>query len=211
MQFSQRNNNAFTNLRRFIRQSRENVEHCELCSALVSHEHQHLIEPANRKLVCACDACVILFSNQEGRYKRVPRSIRYLKNFQLTDAQWECLLIPINMAFFFYSSPVGKTVALYPSPAGPTESSLSLESWEEILETNPILKKMEADTESLLVNRVGKERRQKEAEYYIVPIDKCYELTGLIRAHWRGLAGGTEVWEQIDRFFAGLKERATFL
>ncbi len=120
----------------------------------------------------------------------------------MDDSQWDSLLIPINMAFFFYSSPTEKTVVLYPSPAGPTESLLPLESWTEILELNPGLKNLEADTEALLVNRVT------EAEYYIVPIDKCYELTGLIRAYWRGLAGGTEVWEKIQQFFAELKKRA---
>ena len=59
---------------------------------------------------------------------------------------------------------------------------------------------MEADVEALLVNRVGNTR-----DYYIVPIDECYKLVGLIRAHWRGLSGGTEVWEEIGRFFDGLK------
>lgn len=194
-------NNAFNNLRRFVRRN-ETVEHCELCSAELAREHQHLLEPANRKLVCSCDACAILFSSSDAKYRRVPRTIRLLENFQMDDAQWESLLIPINMAFFFYSSPQAKTVALYPSPAGPTESLLPLDAWAEILELNPILKKLEIDTEALLVNRV------KQTEYFIVPIDKCYELTGLIRAYWRGLAGGTEVWEKIQQFFAELKKRA---
>ena len=136
IEFSQPNN-AFTNLRRFVRQPRADVEHCELCSAELAHEHQHLIEPANRKLVCSCDACAILFSSSDGKYRRVPRSIRFLENFQMTDVQWDGLLIPINMAFFFNSSSAGKTVALYPSPAGPTESLLSLEAWSEIAEANP--------------------------------------------------------------------------
>ena len=42
---------------------------------------------------------------------------------QLTDAQWDGLFIPINMAFFFHSTPAGRIVALYPSPAGPMEST----------------------------------------------------------------------------------------
>jgi Family of unknown function (DUF5947) len=194
-------NSAFTNLRRFIRRN-ETVEHCELCSAELAPEHQHLLEPAIRKLVCSCDACAILFASSDAKYRRVPRNIRLLENFQMDDMEWDSLMIPINMAFFFYSSPQKKTVVLYPSPAGPTESLLPLDAWTEILELNPILKNLEADTEALLVNRV------KQAEYYIVPIDKCYELTGLIRAYWRGLAGGTEVWEKIQQFFAELKQRA---
>ena len=34
-------------------------------------------------------------------------------------------------------------------------------------------------------------------EYYVLPIDECYKLVGLIRAHWQGLSGGTEVWQEI--------------
>jgi len=120
-------------------------------------------------------------------------------------------MIPINMAFFFHSVPAGKVVALYPSPAGPTESLLMFESWEEIVAENAILKEMEPDVEALLVNRIkrmGGAREQTEAEYYVAPIDECYKLTGLIRAHWRGLSGGAEVWEKIEGFFAGLKERS---
>lgn len=201
----------FATLRRFIR-PRANVERCELCSAAVAAAHQHLLEPLSRKLVCACDACALLFGNQGGgKYRRVPRRIRSLPDFRLTDAQWESLLIPINMAFFFHSTPAEKVVALYPSPAGPTESLLGFESWEEIVGENPILQEMEPDVEALLVNRIrrGREARaQADVGYYLVPIDECYKLTGLIRAHWRGLSGGTEVWEEIERFFTSLQERA---
>ena len=28
--------------------------------------HEHLVEPANRRLICACDACAILFEGQSG-------------------------------------------------------------------------------------------------------------------------------------------------
>lgn len=189
-------------LRRFVR-PRAPLERCDLCSAEVAAEHEHLVEPASRQLLCACQPCAILFSGREGtRYKRVPRRVRFLQDFQLTDAQWESLLIPIGMAFFFYSTATGKMSAIYPSPAGPTESLLDLQSWADILRANHALTEMQPDTEALLVNRIGAAR-----EYYLVPIDECYKLVGLIRAHWRGLSGGTEVWREIARFFAALKER----
>jgi hypothetical protein len=200
-------NSAFANLQRFTRRSEE-AERCELCGKVLPFQHQHLIEPQSRKLACSCDACAILFTNDKLKYRRIPRQIRYFENFELSDAQWDGLMVPINMAFFFYSSPAKKVVALYPSPAGPTESLLSLEAWEEITAVNPALKKMEADTEALLVNRIGNDRG-REAEYFIAPIDECFKLTGLIRAKWRGLSGGTEVWEEIGNFFAGLKKRGT--
>jgi hypothetical protein len=47
-----------------------------------------------------------------------------------------------------------------------------------------------------------------EAEYYIAPIDECYRLVGIVRAGWRGLSGGTEVWKEIKTFFEALKSRA---
>ncbi|HEX5733019.1 MAG TPA: DUF5947 family protein [Blastocatellia bacterium] len=201
--------NPFATLRQFVRQ-RAPVEVCEMCSKELASDHQHLIEPLNRKLLCACDACAILFSSQaDTRYKRVPRRIRFLNDFRLTDGQWESLAIPINMAFFFNSTPAGRVVAFYPSPAGPTESLLGLDSWDEIVQANPVLKQMEPDTEALLVNRVGSARGLADAEYYVVPVDECYKLVGLIRAHWRGLSGGTKVWEEIGEFFARLKERAS--
>ena len=181
-----------------------------MCSKELAADHEHLIEPASRKILCACDACAILFSGQaDTRYRRVPRRILFLPGFQLSDDQWESLMIPINMAFFFNSTAAGHVVALYPSPAGPTESLLGLDSWNEIVQSNPALKKMEPDTEALLVNRIGSARGQAEAEYFIVPIDECYKLVGLIRTHWRGLSGGTRVWEEIASFFARLRERST--
>jgi hypothetical protein len=201
-------NSAFANLRRFVKQKAP-VEHCELCKTEITFEHQHLIEPANRKMVCTCDACAILFSNQgAGKYRRVPRRVVLLSDFQMTDSQWDSLMIPINMAFFFHSSPSGRVVALYPSPAGATESLLSLEAWEDIVEQNKSLKDMEPDVEGLLVNRVGYGRDHGSAEYYIAPIDSCYKLVGLIRARWHGLSGGSEVWSEIKQFFVELKERS---
>jgi hypothetical protein len=112
-------------------------------------------------------------------------------------------MIPINLAFFYQDSAAGKVRAMYPSPAGATESLLSLESWEEIRTQNPLLQSMVPDVEAFLVNRVG-----GNAEYFLVPIDTCFHLVGLIRLHWKGLSGGAEVWQHVQQFFAGLRARA---
>lgn len=199
---------AFGVLRQFARKPRA-AERCELCSVEIASEHPHLIDPVARKLACSCDACALLFSGRAGaKFKRVPRQIRLLAGFRMTDAQWESLMIPINMAFFFHSSPEGRVVAMYPSPAGATESLLSLEAWSEIERENPELQKMEPDVEALLVNRIGHSRGYTQAEYYLLPIDQCFKLVGLIRSQWRGFSGGTEVWQQIAEFFAGLRNNA---
>jgi hypothetical protein len=126
----------------------------------------------------------------------------------MTDGQWDSLMIPIEMAFFFKSSPRGRVVALYPSPAGAVESLLPLDTWDDIVRANPVLKEMDADVVALLANRVGASRGSRPAEYYVIPIDECYKLVGLIRAHWRGLSGGTEVWREVGQFFNNLKRRS---
>jgi uncharacterized protein DUF5947 len=201
---------AFGALRQFVRRKR-NAERCELCSAEVPAEHSHLIEPGSRKILCACDACAILFGGIGTKYKHVSRRVLALEHFRLSDGQWEGLMIPISMAFFFRSTPDARVVAFYPSPAGATESLLPLETWKDIEDANPMLSDMEADVEALLVNRVGHTRGFGAPEYYVLPIDECYKLVGLIRGNWRGLSGGTEVWQKIGEFFQQLKRRATVL
>jgi hypothetical protein len=198
---------VFAALRQFARK-RPAVECCELCSSELPSEHQHLIDSAARKLICACDPCSILFSNQSAtKYKRVPRRIRFLPQFRMTEAQWDGLMVPIEMAFFFKSGTPNKVAAFYPGPVGATESLLSFETWDDIEGENPALRGMEPEVEALLANRVGA-ARGVAAQYYIVPIDECYKLVGLIRLHWHGLSGGTEVWREVTKFFDGLKEKA---
>ena len=194
---------AFATLRQFARAKRS-LERCELCGLELRSEHTHLLEIASRQIVCACGACATLFDGMAGsRYRRVGRRAKLLVDFQMTDAEWDGLLIPINMAFFFRSSVEGRVIALYPSPAGAVESLLTFEAWSLMVERNAALEHMAPDVEALLVNRIGRVR-----EHYIAPIDECFRLVGLIRANWKGLSGGAEVWTEIERFFTGLKLRA---
>jgi len=187
-------------LRRYLPVKR--VERCALCSAELAHEHRHLIDVKTRQLSCACEACALLFAHRgESNLRSVGRQARRLTEFVMSDAEWESLRIPIGLAFFVNNSVAGRVTALYPGPAGPTESLLGLEAWGEIAVRNAALSVMEPDVEALLVNRVGSAR-----DHYLAPIDRCYELAGLIRMHWRGLSGGDEVWREIDGFFARLRE-----
>jgi hypothetical protein len=203
---------AFSVLRQFTRNRRSlspAVEHCELCSAGLAVEHPHMVEVASRRIVCACDACALLFDGRENaKYKRVSRRVLQLANFDISDGQWESLLIPINMAFFFHSSVEGRVIALYPSPAGAVESLLPLEAWNEIAGSNPHILALQPDIEALLINRVGQSRGYGRADYFIAPIDECYRLVGLMRTSWKGLSGGEEVWIEIARFFSDLRSKA---
>ena len=192
-------------LRRFAR-ANEAEERCELCAApLAPHpHHEHLLDPEARQLHCTCTPCALLFpADALKKYRRVSRRLLRLENFALSDAQWEALAIPVEIAFLHTSAPSGRLHAFYPSPAGATESLLTLSGWADLVAANPILARLEPDVEALLVNRVGDTRA-----HFIAPIDRCYELVGLIRITWRGLSGGREVWERIAAFFAELERQA---
>ena len=195
--------NGLASLRRFTA-SRPALEHCELCAAVVAGEHEHLVDPRSRRLLCACHACAILFEGAGAtQYRRVPGDVRELAGLEIADTFWNGLSIPIGLAFLFRSSASGSILALYPSPAGPTEASVDEDSWRELAALHPALEKIGADVEALLVNRTREAR-----EYYIVPIDEGYKLTGLIRQHWQGFSGGDEAWRQIRMFFDDLKRRS---
>jgi hypothetical protein len=194
--------NAFAVLRKFAR-TRPPVERCELCTTRLAQEHSHLLERSTRQILCSCEPCAVLFSGQNSsRYLRIPRRPQLLVDFQMSDLEWEGLMLPINLAFFYRDAAAERVVAMYPSPAGATESLLSFESWVDIVARNPKLRTMEPDVQALLVNRMGASK-----DYFLVPIDECYRLVGLIRTHWRGLSGGNEVWKQMREFFSDLKRR----
>jgi hypothetical protein len=182
---------------------REPEERCELCGAPIPSEHRHLMEAETRTLACSCRACSLLFEGRAGRYRLVPTRILLLPDFEMSDAQWDELLVPVNLAFFVRSSAEGRVTALYPSPAGATESHLELDTWRELEAANPVLAELEPDVEALLVNRVGAAR-----SHLVVPIDECYRLVGIVRMGWRGLSGGSEVWRSIASFFDELRARA---
>ncbi len=192
-------------LRRFVKE-REPAERCELCAeGIPPHpHHEHLLEPERRQLMCSCIACALLFPVEaQKRFRRVPRRLWYLTDFVMTEAMWDSLTVPVNMAFLLTSAPSAELHAYYPSPAGATESLLTLDGWGELVEANAALSSLLPDVEALLINRVGERR-----DYFIAPIDRCYELVGLLRVHWRGLSGGTEVWERVGRFFDELRTSA---
>ena len=208
-----RSSAPFDVLRQFARrrEMRPPVEQCELCSAEIPAEHRHLLELSRRTLICVCIPCSILFSDPgagQGKYRLVPSRFLKLSDFQMTDEQWDDLMIPVNMVYLFRNTAVQRVMAFYPSPAGAMESTLALEGWAELVGSNPILHDLEPDVEALLINRVKNRGGEHYREHYLVPIDVCYELVGLIRLKWRGLSGGEEVWKAIEEFFARLRGRA---
>jgi Family of unknown function (DUF5947) len=175
-------------------------EQCELCAEPIDPEHRHLLDLQDRRLLCACRACTILFDRSGaggGHYRLVPDRCAFLEDFELDDETWQRFDIPVGLAFFFHSSAAGRVVAFYPSPLGATESLLELDVWDDLVEANPVLAELEPDVEALFVNRTREQR-----EHWILPVDRCYELVGLVRTHWRGFDGGSELWAKLEHFFA---------
>ncbi len=182
------------------------TERCELCASSIPATHRHLLDLGSRELICACRPCSLLFDRDAagaGKYKLVPERRLRLSGFGLDDLEWERLRIPVDMAFLFHNSDAKRVVAFYPGPMGPTESLLELDAWTEIEQANPVLDTMAPDVEALLVNRSRGAR-----SYWLVPIDDCYALVGLIRTRWRGFSGGRDLWDEIGRFFAALDSKA---
>jgi hypothetical protein len=196
----QQSGDPFARLRRLLQKPAALGERCGLCNVALGPEHRHLVEPQSRRIECACTACALLFEKNTARYRLVPRDAVRLDDFVLDDLEWEALGVPIQLAFFFWNSTLNKVVGLYPSPAGATESLLPLDAWQDIVARNPRLAGLQPDVEALLVNRASKPHR-----YFIAPIDRCYQLVGIIRRHWRGFSGGDVVHEQMAAFFDHLQ------
>jgi hypothetical protein len=192
--------------RRATQEREATLEHCELCSAPIAPDHRHVLDIGKRELLCACRACSLLFDRPaaaDGRMRVVGDRRLRLDDFALSDLAWEDLRLPVDIAFFFHDTPAERVSAFYPSPVGATESLLGLDAWRELETANPILLTLTPDVEALLVDRALGARR-----HWIVPIDDCFGLVGLIKTHWRGLTGGKAVWEQIGTFFDDLDRRS---
>jgi hypothetical protein len=181
-------------------------ERCDLCAVPVHESHRHLFDVATRQVLCACTACRILFDRPAAGGKHlalIPERRLQVVDFDLDDVQWDHLRIPVNVAFFSYSSIAQRVVAMYPGTLGAAESALGLETWQELERANPIVSRLAPDVEALLVYRAGAEH-----QHFIVPIDDCYRLTGIIRTQWKGFTGGKQVWRDIETFFQDLSRRA---
>lgn len=179
--------------------SQKREEKCELCAIPLAEEHQHLLDPKKREAICACDACALLFDGTT-KLKRIPRDARSLPDFSFPEEKWKAL-VPVKLAFVYRKSEEKEWIAIFPSPAGVTESVLG--EWEEFESLHPLLKEMEPDVEALLVSRLG-----KKPEYLVAPMDRCFALVGLLRRNWEGINGGDKVWPEVHRYLEQLKRRA---
>ncbi|WP_349269177.1 hypothetical protein MPNTM1_04656 [Mycolicibacterium parafortuitum] len=181
-------------------------ERCEMCAEQVGAEHGHVVDIDGRRLMCVCRGCYLLFTDATAtlRYRAVPDRYLVFPEFALDRALWESLQIPVGLAFFLHNSALGRTVALYPGPAGATESELDLQAWNDIRAADTRVDTLAADTEAVLVRTDA----PPAPRGYLVPIDACYEFVGRLRMLWKGFDGGQEARDFVDGFFTLLDERA---
>lgn len=194
-------------LRRFLTGRSPEPERCGLCAAPVDDgHHRHLVDTEKRALVCACPACFLLMEQpgaDAGRFRAVPDRCLTDPDHRLDDRAWDTLRIPVGVAFFFRNSALDRLVALYPSPAGATESELEPDAWSAVLGDTALAELLVPDLEALLLRRTD-----DGIACYLVPIDTCYELVGRMRLLWQGFDGGAEARAALDAFFAQVERRA---
>lgn len=184
-------------------------ELCEFCNVDIGDRHGHVADVNEHRLLCVCRPCYLLFAPDGaggGRFRAVGEDVRRVTGLRLDDAGWDSLRVPVDLVFFFRQTPAGEDpaplLAFYPGPSGATESELDLHSWDRIVAENPVLDEIVPDVQAVLLRRRG-----AGFTAHLVPIDLCYELVGVVRTWWKGLGGGTEVWERMDAFFADLDRR----
>ncbi|MFJ9852966.1 DUF5947 family protein [Streptomyces sp. NPDC101150] len=198
---------AHRGLRRFRAPQPPTPERCELCGApLADHDHRHLVDTKRRALACACTPCALLFERPgagAGQFRTVPG--RYLTDpdHTIDTATWDLLQIPVGVAFFLKNTDLDRLVALYPSPAGATESELDPGTWGTVLGATTLARLLEPDVEALLLRR-----SQSAVDCFLVPVDICYELVGRMRLLWQGFDGGAEARTALADFFARVASRA---
>jgi hypothetical protein len=197
-------------LRTFIRRAEAAAaaaqERCDFCAEVVPASHRHLLEVMNREVSCVCVPCSILFDRDAasmGRYRLIPDRRLRLPETSVSDEDWAALEIPVGMAFFTRSTPAGRVLAAYPSPAGAVESEVPIGGWPATVPAGSVIATLKPDVEAVLVDRTRGRRRQ-----WLVPIDDCFRLVAVVRTTWKGLGGGTDAWREIGRFFDALDGQA---
>ena len=175
---------------------------CDLCGIGIAEDHRHLLELTERRMVCVCETCWSVRSGDPEFRPTGGRTV-WLEDVVLPEDVWAAFEIPVGLAFLLESGGTGGMAALYPSPAGATESAIDPRAWERLVAANPVLQSLAPDAEALLVDRTS-----DPARLVIAPIDECYRLVGLIKRRWEGLSGGRAIEDALAEFFEALSDQA---
>lgn len=194
-------------LHRFIAKletTRSMAEQCEMCAAPLAGEQRHLLDLAHHTFLSICTACALAFGPRganAGLYRLIPTRRLALLDFQATDELWAG---PVTMICLLRNSETGSVLAVYLDPSGVRESVFDLDCWKTLRTANPLLESLEPDVEALLLQRVG-----PAPASYIVPIDTCARLIGLLKNRQRNQVSRQEIWRAVGAFFADLQASAS--
>lgn len=191
---------ALATLRRFMRTPTAAATCCDLCAAEVADEHDHLLDPKQRKVACACRACALLFSGDtSARYRRLESRKLPMPEMRLSESEWDLLDIPVRLVFLCPSSVHDRVFATYPSPAGAVEANVPSGVWQTLVQAHPALSVLKPDVEALIADGRG-----GSPGCCVVSIDVCHQLLGLLRANTREHVEPRAAWREMERVLGAL-------
>ena len=180
-------NVVFSAFRHLVRK-RVPEESCDLCSAPLDSK---ACPPSRRRatqVMCACTPCAVLFTDSMTRFRGISSAdVRHLPDCCLTHEDLGGVGYSDQSCFCVSFQRDRADDCLISKPWGRNRASLPADVWEEIVTHEPRLAKMQDDVQAFLVNRLA-----EPYQYYMAPIDKCFELVGTVRLYWKGFTGGTE-------------------
>jgi len=144
---------------------------CEVCGGAIGSNHDHAADLTGRHLLCVCRPCH-LGLNDTGRYRSLPEHVEQIADLAEQPGWWIDLALPVELVFFIRSAATGALTAFYPGAAGVVESTLAVEEL-------PV--SVADDVEAILV------RNSARFEAWRLPVDRCYELAGLLKHGPRGV------------------------
>ncbi len=168
---------------------------------MVAETHAHVADTEERRLLCVCRPCSLLFApdGAGGRYRLVAGEVRPL-SLSLDAALWRALDVPVGLVFVLRHAG-GEAEAFYPGAAGAVAATMPAGAWGALVAADPALADLVPEVEAVLVRRGV---RGSPDSAFVVPVDRCYELVGLVRGWWSGTTGGDAVWDGIARWFEAL-------
>lgn len=138
---------------------------CEVCGAPIGSAHDHAADVDHRRLLCVCRPCHLGLS-ATGRYRALPDRIERIADLDQAPDWWLELQLPVELVFFIRAASTGALTAFFPGAAGVVESTVEIDDLPVALSD---------DVEALLV------RNTARFEAWTVPVDRCYELAGLLK------------------------------
>ncbi|WP_433830342.1 DUF5947 family protein [Actinoplanes sp. CA-015351] len=166
---------------------------CGVCLTRTATGGRHLVDLSERSLVCGCADC----HENPGGLRPVPDRFLELPGEVVDRETWDELDVPAGLAFLWRTEE--RLLVSGPAPDRVVEHDLPVTVWERITGRHPAFAALRPGVEALIIRRAGA---------FLVPIDACYELAGLLRTSWRGFDGAQATRGSLTMFFAKLSVAA---